>query len=89
MNKTLAILGSTGSIGRQALDVARNLGWKADVLTAHSNIGLLETQIREFRPSFAVVFEEAAAKQLRLACVKRRPGDRRIWSSMPWWGSWA
>ena len=67
MNKTLAILGSTGSIGRQALDVARNLGWKADVLTAHSNIGLLETQIREFRPSFAVVFEEAAAKQLRLA----------------------
>lgn len=50
MAKNIAILGSTGSIGVQTLDVARNLGIRVSALTANSNIDLLETQAREFKP---------------------------------------
>lgn len=65
MIRKLSILGSTGSIGTQALDVVRLLGLKISALAAARNIDLLEKQIREFLPSFAVVYEEAAAKELR------------------------
>lgn len=50
MTKNMAILGSTGSIGIQALDVARNLGIKVSGLAANSNVELLEKQAREFKP---------------------------------------
>ncbi|NJD04243.1 MAG: 1-deoxy-D-xylulose-5-phosphate reductoisomerase [Ruminiclostridium sp.] len=50
MAKNIAILGSTGSIGVQALDVAKNLGIKVSGLSANSNIELLEKQAREFNP---------------------------------------
>ena len=66
MNKTIAILGSTGSIGTQSLDVARKHGFKVDVLAANSNIELLEKQIREFNPSAVAVINEAAAKELKV-----------------------
>lgn len=66
MNKTIAILGSTGSIGTQSLDVARKHGFKVDVLAANSNIELLEHQIREFKPSAVAVINEAAAKELKI-----------------------
>lgn len=66
MNKTIAILGSTGSIGTQSLDVARKHGFKVDVLAANSNIELLEKQIREFNPSAVAVINEAAAKELKI-----------------------
>ena len=66
MSKQLVILGSTGSIGTQALDVAKLQGYAVLALAAHSNITLLEQQIREFRPSLAAVFDEAAANDLRL-----------------------
>ena len=66
MNKTIAILGSTGSIGTQSLDVARKHGFKVDVLAANSNIELLEQQIREFKPSAVAVINEAAAKELKI-----------------------
>lgn len=61
MNKQkLAILGSTGSIGTQALDIVRQHPDKFEViaLTAHSNWGLLAQQIKEFTPSFAVISNE-------------------------------
>jgi len=68
--KRLSLLGSTGSIGTQTLDVARGLKGtdcpvKVEVLAARSNIRLLEEQIREFRPAAAAVFDPEAAKELR------------------------
>lgn len=67
MIKNISVLGSTGSIGTQTLDVARNLGLQVNALSAHSSIELLEEQIREFKPRLAVVFDEAKAKELRLS----------------------
>ncbi len=66
MSKRLVILGSTGSIGTQALDVAKQQGYEVIGLAAHSNIKLLEQQIRQFLPRVAAVFEEAAAVDLRV-----------------------
>ncbi len=63
--KTLTILGSTGSIGTQALDVAAQRGWRVAALAAHSNVTLLEQQIRQFHPTTVAVFDEAAAHDLR------------------------
>ena len=65
--KKIAILGSTGSIGTQTLEVVRNnRDIKVVALAAGSNIRLLEQQIREFRPKLAAVWGEENAKQLRL-----------------------
>ena len=65
--KKIAILGSTGSIGTQTLDVVRNNG---DIevlgLAAGSNIELLEEQIREFKPQIAAVWSEEKAKELKV-----------------------
>ena len=65
--KKIAILGSTGSIGTQSLDIARKHGYKVTALAAGSNIKLLEEQIREFKPALAAVMDEEAGKQLALA----------------------
>lgn len=64
--KKIAILGSTGSIGTQTLEVARENG-DIEVLgiAAGSNIGLLEKQIREFHPQLAAVWSREKAKELR------------------------
>ena len=64
-DRRLSLLGSTGSIGTQALDVARCLGIRVEALAARRNITLLEQQIREFSPSVAAVMEEDAAAELR------------------------
>lgn len=65
--KNIAILGSTGSIGTQTLDIVREQGdLRVWALTAGKNIKLLEKQIREFRPKFAAVWDEEDAKRLRL-----------------------
>ena len=65
--KKIAILGSTGSIGTQTLEVVRNnRDIKVVALAAGSDIRLLEQQIREFRPKLAAVWSEENAKQLRL-----------------------
>lgn len=67
MRKEIAILGSTGSLGTQTLDVVRMHPELLHVcaLACKSNIGLMEAQIREFRPKMAAVFDEAAARDLR------------------------
>lgn len=65
MTKTIALLGATGSIGRQTLEVARELGLTVAALTAHTNIDLLERQARHFRPRLAAVYDAAAAAVLR------------------------
>jgi 1-deoxy-D-xylulose-5-phosphate reductoisomerase len=67
MKRFLSVLGSTGSIGTQTLDVARGLGISVCALAANRNIRLLEEQIREFRPTLAAVFDESMAKKLKAA----------------------
>lgn len=64
--KELIILGSTGSIGTQALQVARREGYRVTALAAGRNIELLEQQIREFKPALAAVFDEKAANELKI-----------------------
>ena len=63
--KSMVILGSTGSIGTQALDVARLRNFTVRALTSNSNIDLLEEQIREFKPEIAAVVDESRAAELR------------------------
>ena len=91
--KKIAILGSTGSIGTQTLEVVReNQDIQVMALAAGSNIELLEAQIREFRPVLAAVWEEYQ----RLECKSgirdgwaercgsaegyRNPGDCDCWN---------
>lgn len=64
--KSMVILGSTGSIGTQALDVARLRDFTVKALTSNSNIDLLEKQIREFKPEIAAVADENRAAELRI-----------------------
>ena len=66
MSKRISILGSTGSIGRQTLEVMEALGMEAAALAAHSNGKLLEEQARRFRPELAVLADEKAAADLRV-----------------------
>jgi 1-deoxy-D-xylulose-5-phosphate reductoisomerase len=63
--KRLAILGSTGSIGTQTLQVARHLGLKVAALAAYSSIDLLQEQIQEFHPKIVAVFDEKKALELQ------------------------
>ena len=66
MTRQLSILGSTGSIGRQALDVARRLGLEVTALTANKDVDRIEEQIRQFRPRLAVMTDEDAARDLKV-----------------------
>lgn len=65
--KKIALLGSTGSIGTQTLDVVRHYpnDFQVTALAASSNITRLEEQLREFKPKMAVVFNEAKALELK------------------------
>lgn len=65
MTKTLALLGSTGSIGQQTLQVAQELGLHVAALTARSNVDRLEAQVRQFLPRLAVLYDAVAAEELR------------------------
>ncbi len=66
MTNTISILGSTGSIGRQTLDVAEQMGLRVAALTANSSVERMEAQARQFKPRLAVLTDEAAAKDLAL-----------------------
>lgn len=65
MVKCVSILGSTGSIGRQTLDIIDNLGLPVAALTAGSNAERMAEQCRKYRPKLAVMSTEAAANQLK------------------------
>lgn len=79
--KRISILGSTGSIGTQTLDVVRKYPdrFRVTALSCAGNIGLLEQQIREFHPLTAAVYDEKAANDLR---VRTKDLDVRICSGM-------
>lgn len=66
MSRCISILGSTGSIGRQSLDVIAACGMRAAALTANRSVRELEEQARRFRPELAVLMEEDAAADLKV-----------------------
>ncbi len=63
--KTVTLLGSTGSVGTQAIDVIRENGYRLRGICAAKNVALSEAQIREFAPEVCVMLDEAAALDLR------------------------
>ena len=78
--KKIAVLGSTGSIGTQTLDVARqNPDIRIAALGAGHNTELLERQVREFSPSLAAVWEEKDAAELR---IRLADTDTKVVSGM-------
>ena len=75
----LTILGSTGSIGTQSLDVCDKLGYEVIALTANSIVDLLEKQIRQYKPKMAALVDERAAKELK---DRVRDTDTKILSGL-------
>lgn len=65
MTKNISLLGSTGSIGTQSLDVARMQGYNIKCLTANSNVAVIENQVREFKPDMVCMMQDSAAKELK------------------------
>ena len=75
MVKSVSILGSTGSIGRQSLDIIEHLGLPVAALTAGSNVERMAEQCRKYRPQLAVMATREAAEQLR----KELPEQEIAW----------
>ncbi len=65
MMKSISILGSTGSIGRQSLDIIENLGVSVAALTAGTNVARMAEQCRKYSPKLAVMATEEAAEALK------------------------
>ena len=88
MTKTLALLGATGSIGHQTLQVARELGLRVAALTARNNVDKLEAQVRQFLPRLAVLYDPAAAQELRqrvsIWMWRCCPAPRGCWQPLLW-----
>lgn len=77
--KKIAILGSTGSIGTQALSVCAHLGYTVNALGANRNVALMQEQIRAFSPQYAVMMDAHAAKDL---AVRVRDTNTKILSGI-------
>lgn len=77
--KKITILGSTGSIGTQALEVIEMQGYEVLALTASTNVDIIEKQIRKFRPKYAAMVDEKAAADLKL---KVADTDTKVLSGM-------
>ena len=77
--RTISLMGSTGSIGRQSLDVIAACGMRVAALTANNNAALMEQQARQFKPELAVMMDEQAAADLK---VRLADTDVRVASGM-------
>lgn len=77
MNKTITLLGSTGSIGTQSLDVCRMHGYRVFGLAANSSVEKLLEQIREFHPRYVAVVDPAACQKLE-ASLAGQPDAPRL-----------
>ncbi len=66
MSKILSVLGSTGSIGTQTLDVAAQCGFQVAAITANRSVDKLEEQARQFQPRLVVAYDPAAAAELKI-----------------------
>lgn len=64
--RTISLMGSTGSIGRQSLDVIAACGMDVAALTANNNVERMEQQVRQFKPALAVMMDEKAAGDLKV-----------------------
>ena len=67
MKKHLSILGATGSIGTQTIDILSSIDAEVVALTTNRNIKLLEQQARALHPKLCVAFDETAARDLKIA----------------------
>ena len=67
MHKNISLLGSTGSIGTQTLDIIRQLKLNVIALSARSNVKLLENQVREFKPKYVSIVDESLYNDLKIA----------------------
>lgn len=65
INSSIAILGSTGSVGTQAIEIAEHLGIKVDLLTASSSVDIIEKQARRLKPKVCVLTDEKCANDLK------------------------
>ena len=65
MTKNISLLGSTGSIGTQSLDVAKMHGYNIKCLTANSRVDIIEQQVRQFKPELVCMMNEQAASELK------------------------
>ena len=65
MTKAISLLGCTGSIGRQTLQVVSELGIRVTALAANASVNLVEQQVRQFGPRLVVLYREDAAQELR------------------------
>ena len=79
MNKTAAILGSTGSIGTQSLEVCEKHGIKVTALAAHSSVDMLEAQARKYKPSKVCIYREDKYSELK---EKLADTDIKVFSGM-------
>ena len=79
MVRAISILGCTGSIGRQTIAVAEHINMPVAALTANRKIDLLEEQARRLHPKFVAVYDEAAARQFKIAVADT---DIRVGSGM-------
>ncbi|MBZ0204410.1 MAG: 1-deoxy-D-xylulose-5-phosphate reductoisomerase [Ignavibacteria bacterium] len=75
--KNIAVLGSTGSIGKNTLEVVRNLNWNGypvnvKYISANSNVELLSRQIEEFKPGAAVIFKQESFDELKSRSLKHK-----------------
>lgn len=66
MNKKISVLGATGSVGLQALDVASSRGYTVDYMSANRDVDKMEELARRFRPKYIAMADESAAKELRV-----------------------
>ena len=65
MTKHISLLGSTGSIGTQSLDVAKMHGYNIKCLSANSRVDIIEQQVRQFKPELVCMMNEQAASELK------------------------
>ena len=79
MTKALSILGCTGSIGRQSIAAAEHLGLPVAAMTANRKIDMVEQQARKLQPEYIAIYDETAAKQLKIALADT---DIKIGSGM-------
>ena len=77
MVRSISILGSTGSIGRQTVAVAEHLGLRVRAISTNRSVKLAEEQARRLHPAMVAVTDEAAAKELKIALADT---DVKVWS---------
>ena len=89
MTKCISILGSTGSIGTQTLEVVDQLGLQVAALTARSNVDLMEQQARKYLPRLVVLYDETRHRRCGNGFpTKKKQKCAPVWKAcfvLLWW----